>query len=69
MPAERRTDSTQVPSLEAVLFDMDGLLVDTEHAWGAAEVEVMTWLGHPYWSEEEQGADARWPALARWRRT
>ena len=41
------------PTLQAVLFDMDGLLVDTEHAWAAAEVAVMTWLGHPHWSEEE----------------
>lgn len=41
-------------SLQAVLFDMDGLLVDTEHVWGAAEVDVMTWLGHPYWTEEQQ---------------
>lgn len=42
-------------ALEAVLFDMDGLLVDTEHAWGIAEIAVMTWLGHPHWSEAEQG--------------
>jgi HAD superfamily hydrolase (TIGR01509 family) len=42
------------PALEAVLFDMDGLLVDTEHAWGIAELSVMTWLGHPHWSEAEK---------------
>jgi HAD superfamily hydrolase (TIGR01509 family) len=43
------------PQLAAVLFDMDGLLVDTEHAWGEAETEVMAWLGHPHWSAQEQG--------------
>ena len=31
--------------LQAVLFDMDGLLVDTEHAWFAAERHVMAELG------------------------
>ena len=31
--------------LQAVLFDMDGLLVDTEHAWFAAERTVMAELG------------------------
>jgi HAD superfamily hydrolase (TIGR01509 family) len=52
MPADLPAD---LPSnLRAVLFDMDGLLVDTEHAWGAAEVEVMRWLGHPHWSDEEK---------------
>jgi HAD superfamily hydrolase (TIGR01509 family) len=63
MPAERPADSTQVPSLEAVLFDMDGLLVDTEHLWGRAEGEVMAWLGHPYWSEEEQAHALGGPLL------
>jgi HAD superfamily hydrolase (TIGR01509 family) len=33
---------------------MDGTLVDTEHCWGVAEVEVMTWLGHPHWTQEQQ---------------
>jgi HAD superfamily hydrolase (TIGR01509 family) len=39
-----------------VLFDMDGLLVDTEHAWQAAEREVMAWLGHPVWTQEDSEA-------------
>ena len=43
-------------TLAGVLFDMDGLLVDTEHAWGVAEIAVMEWLDHPYWSEQEKGA-------------
>ena len=42
--------------LQAVLFDMDGLLVDTEHCWGVAEREVMAWLGHPAWSDEDTAA-------------
>jgi HAD superfamily hydrolase (TIGR01509 family) len=47
MPADR---------LPAVLFDMDGLLVDTEHTWGVAEERVMAWLGHPYWDDTERAA-------------
>jgi HAD superfamily hydrolase (TIGR01509 family) len=39
--------------LEAVLFDMDGLLVDTEPLWYETEVEVMGRLGAP-WSKEDQ---------------
>lgn len=37
--------------LSAVLFDMDGLLVDTEPAWTVAEVELAERLGGS-WSEE-----------------
>ncbi len=33
--------------LEAVLFDMDGLLVDTEPLWFETEAEVMARLGAP----------------------
>jgi HAD superfamily hydrolase (TIGR01509 family) len=39
--------------LEAVLFDMDGLLVDSEPLWFETEVEVMARLGAP-WSKEDQ---------------
>jgi HAD superfamily hydrolase (TIGR01509 family) len=42
--------------LGAVLFDMDGLLVDTEHAWGEAEFRVMEWLGHPYWDDDDRAS-------------
>ena len=35
--------------LQAVLFDMDGLLVDTEHGWGVVELQVMEWLGSSAW--------------------
>jgi HAD superfamily hydrolase (TIGR01509 family) len=39
--------------LAAVLFDMDGLLVDTEPLWFETETEVMARLGGP-WSKEDQ---------------
>jgi HAD superfamily hydrolase (TIGR01509 family) len=41
--------------LAAVLFDMDGLLVDTEPLWFETEGEVMARLGAP-WTKEDQGA-------------
>jgi HAD superfamily hydrolase (TIGR01509 family) len=41
--------------LEAVLFDMDGLLVDTEPLWLETETEVMARLGAS-WSEADQQA-------------
>jgi HAD superfamily hydrolase (TIGR01509 family) len=41
--------------LQAVLFDMDGLVVDTEHAWLEVEHAVADWLGAP-WGPEHQAA-------------
>ena len=41
--------------LAAVLFDMDGLLVDTEPLWLETETEVMALLGAP-WSAHDQEA-------------
>jgi HAD superfamily hydrolase (TIGR01509 family) len=35
-------------SLRAVLFDMDGLLVDSEPVWSVAETEIMEWLRGPW---------------------
>ena len=34
--------------LEAALFDMDGLLLDSEPVWSIAEAEIMEWLGGPW---------------------
>lgn len=42
-------------SLAAVLFDMDGLLVDTEPLWFAAETVVVSGLGG-VWGKEDQQA-------------
>jgi HAD superfamily hydrolase (TIGR01509 family) len=39
--------------LAAVLFDMDGLLVDTEPLWFETEAEVMGRLGGP-WAKQDQ---------------
>jgi HAD superfamily hydrolase (TIGR01509 family) len=39
--------------LQAVLFDMDGLLVDSERLWYESEAEVMADLGAP-WGPEDQ---------------
>jgi HAD superfamily hydrolase (TIGR01509 family) len=42
-------------ALRAVLFDMDGLLVDSEPLWFEAERSVMSWLGGP-WTTADQRA-------------
>jgi len=34
-----------LPGLDAVVLDMDGLLIDTEPVWRAAEAEVFAGLG------------------------
>jgi HAD superfamily hydrolase (TIGR01509 family) len=43
--------------IEAVLFDMDGLLVDSEPVWFRARVELLAEHGKP-WSETDQRAMA-----------
>ena len=43
------------PLPAALLFDMDGLLVDTERTWFAVETEIMASLGAP-WGDEHQAA-------------
>jgi len=40
--------------LAAVLFDMDGLLVDTEPLWLETETEVMERLGAPWTPDDQQ---------------
>lgn len=47
----RRVPGVDLPA--AVLFDMDGTLVDTEGHWLAAECEVMEGLGSD-WTHEDQ---------------
>lgn len=42
--------------LSAVLFDMDGLLVDTEPAWMRAERAIVSELGGTSWDEADQRA-------------
>ncbi|MGH3156828.1 MAG: HAD hydrolase-like protein, partial [Streptosporangiaceae bacterium] len=39
--------------LQAVLFDMDGLLVDTEPLWFEVETEVMARLGGEWGSADQ----------------
>lgn len=43
--------------LQAVLFDMDGTLIDSERLWFQVEAEIMAWLGWPgVWGPEHQQA-------------
>lgn len=52
--SDRRVGEYDVTDgLEAVLFDMDGLLVDTEPLWFETETEVMARLGAP-WTKADQ---------------
>jgi HAD superfamily hydrolase (TIGR01509 family) len=65
----RRRESR--PGLQAVLWDMDGLLVDTEPVWTIAEEELSAKLGGT-WSDELKAAiagtrlEAAVPAILRW---
>ncbi|WP_106403624.1 HAD family hydrolase [Actinocorallia populi] len=42
-------------TLQAILFDLDGTLINSEPVWLAVEHEVMQWLGGP-WDVEHQNA-------------
>jgi HAD superfamily hydrolase (TIGR01509 family) len=53
--AARNPDQLSAIAPQALLFDMDGLLVDTESTWFAVETEVMARLGAP-WGPEHQEA-------------
>lgn len=53
-PSEAGPDhAVRLGGLQAVLFDMDGLLIDSEGLWLEVETEVMSWLGAP-WGPEHQ---------------
>jgi HAD superfamily hydrolase (TIGR01509 family) len=52
-----------MPQLQAVLFDMDGLLVDTEPLWFDVELEVMAKLGGE-WTPADQIAVLGSPSAA-----
>ena len=59
------------PGLQAVLWDMDGLLVDTEPVWTVAEMELAERLGGT-WSDELKARiagtrlDVSVPAILQW---
>ena len=46
--------ATACSELQAVMFDMDGLLVDTEPLWFEVETAVMARLGGA-WGADDQG--------------
>jgi HAD superfamily hydrolase (TIGR01509 family) len=46
-----QTEVTGAPATTAVLFDMDGLLIDSEPLWTVAEIELAQSLGGT-WSDE-----------------
>jgi hypothetical protein len=53
-------------STEAVVFDCDGLLVDTEACWTAAESAIFAAHGHPFGPEQKALASAApWRPLER----
>jgi HAD superfamily hydrolase (TIGR01509 family) len=52
---QHRPGPAPVPPHAAVLFDMDGLLIDSEPLWLAAETDVMARLGAG-WTEADQMA-------------
>ncbi len=47
LPAALRA-TAWVSSVRAALFDLDGLLIDSEPVWSIAGEEVMAWLGGPW---------------------
>ena len=51
----RQTFDDAVPAWrpEAIVFDVDGLLVDTEPCWTVAETELFRRRGRPFGDEEK----------------
>lgn len=50
-PAPRLLPARPGPEIQGALFDMDGLLIDSEPHWRAAEMEVLQPLGVPLTEE------------------
>jgi HAD superfamily hydrolase (TIGR01509 family) len=50
------TQEALISRLAAVLFDMDGLLVDTEPLWLQTETEIIARLGGQPWTPQDQHA-------------
>ena len=55
-PAGRDDEANQGTDwgLQAVMFDMDGLLVDSEPLWFEAETAIMTRMGSPWGPADQQ---------------
>jgi len=64
------SDTVAAPHISAVVLDMDGLLIDTEPAWRAAETAVFAELGLRLSEDEMLSTMGRRPVemVAHWRR-
>ena len=64
------SDTAAAPHISAVVLDMDGLLIDTEPAWRAAETAVFGELGLRLSEDEMLSTMGRRPVemVAHWRR-
>ena len=58
-----------VPAIDAVIFDMDGVIVDTEPVWGSVRTEFAAGLGRVWGAEDQRhvaGVSSReWAAIMR----
>ena len=52
--ADRGADEAETGGLQAVMFDMDGLLVDSEPLWFEAEAAIMGRMGSPWGPADQQ---------------
>jgi sugar-phosphatase len=41
-----------MPTIDAIIFDMDGLLIDSEPLWRIAEIEILSAVGAPITEED-----------------